>query len=203
MIEASTAPVYFEDDTISAEAMPVFSRTPEVGPSAPRNADYKDTAAEGNGPHIRTRKKVARASNHHAVRFDVLSNWEGVITAVEQTKFYASIRKTNSDLSVAEDGVEIGIDEVDHGDLDLLKEGSIFYLTVGVIHPPGQGRQKTTRLVFRRMPRWGKRDLERADAVADELWRSLGSIESPASAEDMAAPAQASLTETREDKFGS
>ncbi|NNF95572.1 MAG: hypothetical protein HKM94_01435 [Halobacteria archaeon] len=106
-------------------------------------------------------------------RFEVLDSWEGVVTEVERNCFFASMRRTNSKIERAEAEFEIDIDNVAKGDRELVQNGSVFYLTVGISYPRGQGPQKTTRLIFRRMPRWSSRDIARAEAAATELWEKL------------------------------
>ena len=105
--------------------------------------------------------------------FCALKNWEGVVTAVENSVFFASMRLTSSDSKVADAEFEIDMDNVPEGDRDLVRDGAVFYLTVGIRHPLGEKSQKTTRIVFRRMPRWSDRDIERAESAATDLWQRL------------------------------
>ena len=106
-------------------------------------------------------------------RVTVLKNWEGIVTSVEDASFFAAMRETESEIDRAVDEFEIDIDNVDDSDRELVSEGAVFYLTVLTRHPKGEGLQKTTRIVFRRMPRWSSRDIERAEFAATDLWEKL------------------------------
>ena len=92
-------------------------------------------------------------------RFKVLRNWEGRVTAVDEDKFWAVIRTVNHHDSLQpEDEIEVDLESVLPGDEELVQEGAIFYLTLGSRIIPGEHPERSTRLIFRRMPRWHPRD---------------------------------------------
>lgn len=103
----------------------------------------------------------------------VLKNWEGIVTSVENGSFFAAMRDTESESERAEDEFEIYIDNVDESDRELVQEGAVFYLTALIRYPKGEGPQKTTRIIFRRMPRWSPQDIGRAELAANNLWERL------------------------------
>jgi hypothetical protein len=106
-------------------------------------------------------------------RFEVLKNWEGVVTAVERKSFFAMARLVDSELDRAEDELEIDFDNVLSSERSLVQEGAVFYLTVGKRYPEGGRPEKVTKLIFRRMPRWSTGDIERAKATAEDLLQRL------------------------------
>lgn len=108
-----------------------------------------------------------------AERFEVVQNWEGVVTTVEETTFHAEVRPTNNPSARPTDELEIDLVNVAPGDIEMVKEGSVFYLTVGTLTLPGEGPQQTTRLIFRRMPRWSANDIKRRDSRVDALWSKM------------------------------
>ena len=108
-------------------------------------------------------------------QFQVLKHWEGVVTCVERHSFFAMARLVESAHDLPEDEFEIELDNVAEGDRNLVQEGAVFYLTVGIRYPLGSRPEKVTRLYFRRMPRWSEGDIKRADSAADELWHKLHS----------------------------
>lgn len=105
--------------------------------------------------------------------FVVLKSWEGVVTSVGTETFFAAMRSLDDDKKRAETEFEVDLSEVLSGDRDLVREGAIFYLTVGISYPKGGIPGKTTRIVFRRMPRWSTQDIKRAEAATDKLMRIL------------------------------
>ncbi len=149
---------------------------------------YQDTAERSVGADkytdynaVEPQRKVRSISPNYdrdtftknSEHFNLLKNWEGVVTAIEEDTFFASMRLTDSENRLAEDEFEIDFDNVPEGDRGLVCEGAIFYLTVGKLYLPGEGPQKVTRIIFRRMPRWSASDIERAEAAAEDLWENL------------------------------
>lgn len=108
-------------------------------------------------------------------RFEVIKHWEGVVINVEAETFSADLRLVESSYPVADSQIEIDLDNVPEGDRSLVQKGSVFYLTVGTRYPAGGRPEKSTRLVFRRMPRWSEGDIRRSEAIAEDLWRKLNS----------------------------
>jgi hypothetical protein len=176
MMVVSTALDSPEDLKNFEEWSPVISDLPEN--SANLSEVVSDTSSsEEQKKRVRSRMRPP-PTDPPVVRQQtdlsrVIENWEGVVTCVEEDSFFASMRPTNSENERAEDEFEIDFDNVAEGDRELVREGAIFYLTVGVRRPRGQGPQKTTQIIFRRMPRWSPRDIERGEAAATELWEKL------------------------------
>lgn len=108
-----------------------------------------------------------------AAGFEVVRNWEGVVTAVDHSVFYGAVRDTSDIVQVPEDELEIEFDSVAEGDRDLVREGAVFYFTVGNRRVRGGSREISTRIVFRRMPRWSLRDIERAESATTDLYEKL------------------------------
>lgn len=176
MLYFSTAPTASGDDELFDRRMPDIIYEPTT--SARPLKTVSDTS--GNPTHgkiVRPRFKDDKTRQPDGPRkrdrFQVLKNWEGVVTAIEEDLIFASVRQTNSESERAEDEFEMDIDNVPSGDRELVRVGAVFYLTVGIRRPPGEDSQKTTRVIFRRMPRWSAGDVARAEVAADELWKEL------------------------------
>lgn len=103
----------------------------------------------------------------------VLQNWEGIVTSVDEDSFFAAMRLTNNEDDRAEDAFEIDMDNVATGDRELVDVGAVFYLTVGLRKQKGMRPEKTSIVVFRRMPVWSRRDIQKAELAADDLWGKL------------------------------
>jgi hypothetical protein len=110
-----------------------------------------------------------------------LQEWEGVVTEIRDRAFTARLM----DLTYPkpdEEG-EFCTDEISEDDLNLVVPGAIFRWSVGVLKMPGGAKRPTSQIVFRRLPQWTKRDLERADGVAKELLNAFDTMKTPDSDE--------------------
>jgi len=97
--------------------------------------------------------------------FKALQKWEGVVIEVGQDTFLAKIVPIGEGV---EQEAEIYIEEVGQEDYVLIEPGAAFYWTIGYLDRPS-GRLRASIIRFRRLPVWTKRDLEVADAKANEL----------------------------------
>lgn len=102
----------------------------------------------------------------------VLQNWEGVVVGVSENSFQAHMLSTLGPTGPVE-YFDVDLDNVADGDIGLVREGAKFYLTVLSIIPPGESAQKTTRVVFRRLPRMRQEAVVEAEREATELWELL------------------------------
>lgn len=94
--------------------------------------------------------------------FKAIKNWEGVVEAVGDKTFYATVRDASNPSDQGNEQFEIALEDVDEPDRELIVVGGIFYLTVGYTIRRGGTRTKGIQIVFRRMPMWSARDIERA-----------------------------------------
>lgn len=106
-------------------------------------------------------------------RFVLARQWEGVVAEVGDASFVAVI-KDLSDPRIEEEDVELSINGVRADDLPLLKPGAVFYWSIGDEDTP-RGRERKSLVVFRRLPGWTERDLQRVKARAAALsgWLAL------------------------------
>lgn len=133
-------------------------------------------APDAGVPQVRHRPQVGnvflpKVVTPQAHRFRVLKAWEGVVldARADEDAFLARL----FDRSAGEPSeAEIYRDEVSDEDLPLLANGAIFYWTIGYRIGP-DGRERVSRIKFRRLPAWSKRALlnakREAAALADEL----------------------------------
>jgi hypothetical protein len=105
--------------------------------------------------------------------FKVIKAWEGVVEEVGANTFFATMRDRSEANDRGKQVFEIEIEDVPEGDRTLIVEGGIFFLTVGYDISRGGQRTKGARVVFRRMPRWSRRDIERAREREVELGNIL------------------------------
>lgn len=102
---------------------------------------------------------AAHVSRPHVA---VLSQWEGTVTEIGETKFSAWLVDVLG--SETEYVATIPLDEVAHADLPLVQEGAVFDWVVGVRREYGT-QQSFSQVTFRRLPAWTESDLARLRAA--------------------------------------
>jgi len=71
--------------------------------------------------------------------------------------------------------VEIPREEVSASDCALLREGAVFYWTIGYSDSVKGQRRRVSEIRFRRLPAWTEEDIQRAEREAEEFGFVLGS----------------------------
>lgn len=119
------------------------------------------------GPEIR----VSRPRRERR-QFDVLQQWEGVVTDVEGETFFAKILDL-TDFSQPAEFVELYVKDVPPADKELLRSGAIFYWIAGYETSKFGQIQRVSKIRFRRSPRWTQQSLDRIKRKADEEFRAM------------------------------
>ncbi|HDG98847.1 MAG TPA: hypothetical protein ENG73_11885 [Desulfobacterales bacterium] len=99
-------------------------------------------------------------------RFLSLQKWEGIVFKVLEDSFIA--RLTDLTEKGPDEEAEFAIDEVHEEDRSLIKEGAIFYWSIGYLETGGQ-RRRVSDIRFRRLPRWESKEIESARKEANRL----------------------------------
>jgi hypothetical protein len=118
---------------------------------------------------------VPPADTSNRPSFVALQEWEGVVTEIRDQGFTARLVDLTS--SNPDEESEFSTTEISDDDVDLVVLGAIFRWSVGVLKMPGGAKRATSQVVFRRLPQWTKRDLERADTIAKELANKFEKIQ--------------------------
>ena len=105
----------------------------------------------------------------------VLQDWEGVIETVDNESFAARLRDLTINERYPSEMVEIPIEDVSEDDLELLRVGAVFYLTVGRLKHRNGRQERFGRIVFRRLPSWTSSAVRRAKERAERFANFLGS----------------------------
>jgi hypothetical protein len=93
--------------------------------------------------------------------------WEGYVEEVHGASFTAFL--VNKTLHIRE-RTTFEFEEINDFDKDLVQPGNVFYWTLGYrVRPSGQ-RESASAVIFRRLPAWTKRDIERGLASAEETF---------------------------------
>lgn len=104
-------------------------------------------------------------------QFNVLQKWEGVVTGINFENFSATLYD-RSEKNIDEEA-SFSIDDVSDQDLDLLKEGAIFYWSIGYLEKSSGQRMRSSIMRFRRLPFWSEIEIEAASKEAENLLRDL------------------------------
>lgn len=106
---------------------------------------------------------------------EVLQQWEGIVEYVGDENFTARLRDLTNKEHYPGEMAELPRDDISDDDRELLREGAVFYLTVGrLIHFSGR-QERFGHIVFRRLPGWTSSTLDRAEKRAQRLSRFLNS----------------------------
>jgi hypothetical protein len=143
------------------------SRSANVVSIAP-SANSSGSGAQEVVPKTASEQESKRAR----VIFLPLQEWEGSVTRLLDDTFIGKM----VDLSEREKGfqeeAEFPLSDLPPDEHALLKEGAIFRWSIGYSIVDGT-RYRASRIVFRRMPAWTKRDLETGARNASELSESV------------------------------
>jgi hypothetical protein len=103
-----------------------------------------------------------------ARRFEVLQQWEGVIKEVGGDYILADLRDLTDPHAPMEEA-EIYLDEISPADLPLLREGGVFYWTIGRERRKGGQICRVSEIRLRRLPKWSRRLLRLAERRAEAM----------------------------------
>jgi hypothetical protein len=155
-----------------------FSASASVAsPDVSRLANVVSIAPSADSSVSGTQEMVPQTANKQESRraraiFLPLQDWEGTVTRLTDDAFIGSM----VDLSEREKGfqkeAEFPLSDLPPDAHPLLKVGAIFRWSIGYSIVDGT-RYRASRIVFRRMPAWTKRDLETAARYASDLSKSV------------------------------
>ncbi|MCP5274914.1 MAG: hypothetical protein H6936_08715 [Burkholderiales bacterium] len=95
------------------------------------------------------------------INFTMLQQWEGRVISVSKDSFVAII-SNRTDSQKPQEEIEIELNEIPHDDTNLIRPGAFFYWSIGYEDGPGIPRQRVSRIRFRRLPKWTKREINQA-----------------------------------------
>ena len=113
---------------------------------------------------------ISRPSTKDAGKFLLLQLWEGKVVFVDEEKnefVSVVIDKTNPEFP--DEKVTLSTMEIDPNDNHLLEAGSIFYWSIGYVDTPGRPRSRVSRIRFRRLPAWSKKEVLKAKETGAAL----------------------------------
>jgi len=101
--------------------------------------------------------------------FVAIAEWEGNVVDIGENGFTAQlVTKTESNIAqtFATQETDFQFDDLDEDDRDLVQKGALFRWVIGYSISPSGGRIRGSRVKFRRLPAYTKRELESAQEMA-------------------------------------
>jgi hypothetical protein len=139
---------------------------PQAQASRPESGGWTD---DDNAEIVRIRPIMVT----QAVRFEVLQQWEGTVVDVDADGFVAHL-SDKRDADAPLEKATIAFEEIAEQDVPLVEAGALFDWTIGYLTQPHGQKTTESTIVFRRMPRWSARDMERITREAAELDELFG-----------------------------
>ena len=98
-----------------------------------------------------------------------LQEWEGYVTAIGEDGFTAElVDLTNGEKNPSIE-TDFSLEDVSEPDRELLREGAVFRWTIGYQTTSAGSKSRVSQIVFRRLPRWTKKEIDAADREAELL----------------------------------
>jgi hypothetical protein len=101
-------------------------------------------------------------------RFRPLARWRGRVSAVEGETFWAALEEMDRP-DVRRRDVKMFRSDVGEADLDLLREGAVFYWSIGYLDTLGGQRTRQSTIKFQRRPGWTEEDQRAARQWAADM----------------------------------
>ncbi|MBL0702008.1 MAG: hypothetical protein JJV91_00845 [Desulfosarcina sp.] len=167
----NTAPVYYKPNE-SGGNTPDYLIPDHVPfePAQGSNSDYdgeESTTDKNPSPEL---LPVALAPPLSPLkgRYTLLQRWDGHVVKVRDFDFDAIIiDKTNPNL--ANELVTIEKIEISPDDFPLLENGSVFYWSIGYSDYPGRGRIRESKIRFRRLKGWTKKEIDHSKTMGKQF----------------------------------
>jgi len=125
-------------------------------------SDHSNEQQKQKEPPVAIIPKIRRRSR----TFKSTNKWEGYVVILH--KYYFTARITDLTGNHPDEEVDILFKDISADERDLIVEGGIFDWHIG--HELENGTVKTSSIIrFRRMPRWTKRDQQKAEHFKSEI----------------------------------
>ncbi len=99
---------------------------------------------------------------------DIKQEWSGVVIAVNNQEFTVQLSdKINPDNP--DEIVTLDVEEVDPAEQSLIKPGALLYWHIGYRWSSKRPKERFSKIHFRRLPVWSKKELNEAEQQAEKL----------------------------------
>jgi hypothetical protein len=106
-------------------------------------------------------------------RFSVLQEWEGYVVSISKDTFTARLVDVTRGAVGEEEEAEFPLDDLQDIDRPRIREGAVFRWIIGYHRAPGGTKDRSSRIVFRDLPQWTTKELERNKREATEWAKAL------------------------------
>lgn len=106
-------------------------------------------------------------------KFKLLQKWEGTVLNISEEDCLAVIRDLIRPENPEEE-ITFSLEEIPGKDRELAVPGGVFTWSIGYFDDKSGVRHRTSTIMFRRLPYWRKKDLEKAQEQAKSLRERLG-----------------------------
>jgi len=93
--------------------------------------------------------------------FSVLQEWEGHVLSIAKDTFTARLVDVTTEYSNEEEEADFPLDDLENADRSRIRAGAIFRWIIGYRRGPGGTKGRESRIVFRNLPAWTRKELER------------------------------------------
>lgn len=100
--------------------------------------------------------------------FSALQEWEGYVLSVSAETFSARLIDLTECKEYEEEEIDFPLADLSDSDLKELRLGAIFRWAIGYRRTRGGTKERISKVVFRRLPAWTKRELENNRRKAEE-----------------------------------
>jgi hypothetical protein len=111
--------------------------------------------------------------NYRVASFAALQEWDGYVTSVGSTSFFARITDVTSKGTTDAEEVEMPLGDLSDSDRSRLKAGSLFRWSIGTERLVDGQKRRISQFILRQLPRWRSGQIERARSEANEIVDSI------------------------------
>ncbi|MGO9137250.1 MAG: hypothetical protein ACLP9S_04615 [Syntrophales bacterium] len=103
--------------------------------------------------------------------FSVLQEWEGYVVSISNETFTARLVDVTRNCTIEDEETDFPLDDLKDADRKKICPGASFRWIIGYRRSPGGTKDRSSRIVFRNLPAWTGKELEKNRRDAAE-WAS-------------------------------
>lgn len=171
--------IYMDEGTADTPIVSIMGELKGREASAGSENNIDDTMSTGNRTNLPVHipmHVIASPPKEIKSVFRLLQMWEGRVLYVDNNnQEFSAIITDKTNPAMADEKVSLSIEEISPNDLSLLKEGAVFYWSIGYADYPGRPRTRESRIRFRRLPKWSFQELNQARETGANLAKFFSS----------------------------
>lgn len=117
--------------------------------------------------------KGIRISQEPHPSFSVLQEWEGYVISISDTTFTARLTDITKSHEIEHEEADFLLDDLEDSDRRAISLGTIFRWIIGYRRSPGGTKDRLSRIVFRNVPIWKEKELNKNKHDAIEMAKQL------------------------------